>query len=160
MDGNSQFSQEVSRLRAIVEQNGDARLSALLVAVSDETVSELLVRRAGEGHEYGGALISNRGDLVDVVFTFSRKAGVFGILPLSILVRVNRSEQSVTELVDGYLPPPPPDPTQVQADLEIRAADFEEEGFGDEQITAEDEDGDGADAAPKVAPPPKKSLWI
>jgi hypothetical protein len=159
-DARARLAYETDRLRDLAAQSGDPRLSALLIAVTDERARELLLSRVDDGHQYGGALLSPRGRLMNVVFSFSRPEGMFGILPLSVLVSVDLDERRVVQVVDNYLPRPK-DPLQslreLRPDLNIRALAFEREDFdGEEEVAGE---GD-AEKKPKVAPPPKKSLWI
>jgi hypothetical protein len=160
-DARARLTYETDRLRELAAQSGDPRLSALLIAVTDERARELLLSRVHDGHQYGGALLTPRGSLVSVVFSFSRPEGTFGILPLSVLVSVDLDERRVVQVVDNYFPRPK-DPLQslreLRPDLNIRALAFEREGFGDEAEVAA-VDGD-AEKKPKQAPPPKKDIWI
>lgn len=90
-------------LREIAAETGDPRLSALLLAASDQQVQRILEERLKEGNPYIGALLSRQGERFQVVFTFSRAEGQFGLLPLSVLTIVDLQERRVVKVVNYFL---------------------------------------------------------
>jgi hypothetical protein len=90
-------------LSEIAAKAGDPRLSALLLAASDDQVKQILEGRLKEGNLYVGALLSRQGERLQVVFSFRRADGQFGLLPLSVLAIVDLQERRVVKVVDYYL---------------------------------------------------------
>jgi len=97
------LSDEIDKLRAVTASTNDPRLTAILLAVTDERVQDSLTHRIAEGHEYTGTLITFQNGSVDVVFTFVRGRGRFGLVPVSILATVEPAEQRVLRVVEHYL---------------------------------------------------------
>jgi hypothetical protein len=158
-DLRQQFYREVERLRTIAGR-GDPRVSALLTAVTDDRVTRPLLDLASEGHFYSGALVTSHGGTTNVIFSFRRPEGSFGILPLSLLARVSVDDGRVLDVVENFLAPerePSPPIGQLQPDIDIQGAAFA--SFDEDEVSLEEAEADAA-PPPKVAPPPKKSLWI
>jgi hypothetical protein len=101
---NAFFEDEVARLREVAAEAGDAGLSAILLAVSDERVGAVLMRRISDGCPYGGAEVSDLVGHMQVVFTFGQPKERFGLVPRSILVAVDLSEARVLSVVDHHVP--------------------------------------------------------
>ena len=95
---------ELELLREVAATSGDVRLSALLVAAGDDSVQKLIVTKLEQGHVYVGAQVSRRGAHVQVVFTFARAEGSFGLVPLSLLVTVDLAARRIAHIVDHHLP--------------------------------------------------------
>jgi tRNA nucleotidyltransferase/poly(A) polymerase len=93
---------EIEKLRAVAADGDDARLSAILVAVTDERVQETLTKRLAEGHRYVGAVTVFEAGKVDVIFSFTRAPGRFGLAPVSILATVSPTDQRVLRLVENH----------------------------------------------------------
>lgn len=90
-------------LREIAAKSGDPRLSALLIAASDEQVQKILEERIKEGNLYKGAILSRQRERIQVIFSFSRAEGQFGLLPLSVLAIVDLQERCVVKVGDHFL---------------------------------------------------------
>jgi hypothetical protein len=103
-DTGTGIQDEIEKLRAIVTDTNDPRLSAILLAVTDERVQAVLADRIAEGHTYVGAITSFAPGKVDVVFSFARARGRFGLVPVSVMATVAPAEQRVLQLVEHYLP--------------------------------------------------------
>jgi hypothetical protein len=97
------LDRELPILREIAAKAGDARLSALLIAISDEQVQHILEQRLKEGHLYSGALLIRQGTRINAVFSFSRIGGQFGLLPLSVLAVVDLLTRRVLDVSEYYL---------------------------------------------------------
>lgn len=97
------LNDEIDKLRTVTTNTNDPRLSAILLAVTDERVQNALTHRIAEGHEYIGTLLTFQAGSVDVVFTFVRGRGRFGLVPVSILVTVEPAQQRVLRVVEHYL---------------------------------------------------------
>lgn len=93
---------EIEKLRTIAADTDDPRSSALLLAVTDDRVRNVLTERIAEGHEYVGALTAFQAGTVDVVFVFVRRPGQFGLVPLSILATVEPATQRVQRVVEHH----------------------------------------------------------
>jgi hypothetical protein len=121
-DFSAEIEAEIRRLREVSAIAGDPRLSALLIAVEDDRVRALLMRRLDDGHQYVGAEVTVGDDGVEIVFEFTRVEGTFGILPLSLLARVNLEERRVANVVDTYIRPVVTrgrEPGALQPDLDL-----------------------------------------
>jgi hypothetical protein len=94
---------EIEKLRAVATEADDPRLSAILLAVTDERVQDVLTKRLGEGHQYVGTLTTFQAGKVDVIFAFARASGRFGLVPVSVLATVSPAEQRVLRVVEHYL---------------------------------------------------------
>lgn len=94
---------EIDKLRTVTANTNDPRLSAILLAVTDERVQDALTHRIAEGHHYAGTLTTFQAGSVDVVFTFVRGRGRFGLVPVSVLATVEPTEQRVLRVVEHHL---------------------------------------------------------
>jgi len=97
------LQREVSRLSEAAATADDPRLIALSIAASDGRVAEALESRLADECPYMGTLITIRDDRVHIVFSFSRRAGHFGLVPRPLLVVVDADERRVTRVVDNYI---------------------------------------------------------
>lgn len=97
------LSDEIDKLRTVTANTNDPRFSAILLAVTDKRVQDALTHRIAEGHEYTGTLTTFQAGSVDVVFTFVRGRGRFGLVPVSILATVEPAQQRVLRVVEHYL---------------------------------------------------------
>jgi hypothetical protein len=93
---------EIERLRAVATDGDDARLSAILLAVTDERVQDALTKRLAEGHQYVGTVTDFQAGKVDVIFAFTRAAGRFGLVPVSVLATVSPTDQRVLQIVEHH----------------------------------------------------------
>jgi hypothetical protein len=94
------LSDEIEKLRAVVAEGDDTRLSAILLAVTDERVQRVLTKRLAEGHQYVGTVTAFQAGKVDVIFAFTRASGRFGLVPVSVLATVSPTDQRVLRLVE------------------------------------------------------------
>ena len=113
---------ELEILREVAATSGDVRLSALLIAASDDSVQQLLTSKLERGHAYVGALLSRHGAHIQVVFTFARAEGSFGLVPLSLLVTVDLAARRVAHVVDHHLPAPDAGLGALQPELDLSTA--------------------------------------
>jgi len=122
---------ELELLREVAATSGDARLSAVLVAAGDDSVQKLIVTKLEQGHVYTGTQVSRHGGHVQVVFTFARAEGMFGLVPLSLLVTVDLPSRRVAYVADHHLPAadvPATGPGALQPELDLSASMQERPG--------------------------------
>src|SRR5262245_32488204 len=93
---------EIEKLRAVATDGDDARLSAILLAVTDERVQDVLTERLAEGHQYVGTVTTFQAGKVDVIFAFTRASGRFGLVPVSVLVTISQTDQRILRRVEHH----------------------------------------------------------
>jgi hypothetical protein len=106
-DVRKRLESETERLRTISENSADSCLSAKSIALSDDAVRELLIRKLEEGNVFvglrctdGSTIPEQRGVLVGLACP----SGTICLVDPSFLVMVVISERRVIRIVDPYDP--------------------------------------------------------